>query len=206
MKGLTQKQLRVLKTIHEFTREKGYPPTVREIGERVGLRSSCTVYRHIQALMTKGALKAREGRKARTLELTGQAPLSPRVSLPWHHIPLVGRVAAGEPLLAEQNIEEYVDIPREWSPDIDLFILRVKGDSMIEAGILDGDSLVVRRQQTADNGDIVVAMTEESDATVKYFHKERGRIRLQPANSSMEPIYLKEAQILGKAIACYRKL
>jgi len=182
----------------------GYPPSVREIGEAVGLSSSSTVHSHLAALESKGYVR-RDPSKPRALELLDYRDTSSAVDYGRvRAVPLVGEVAAGAPLLAEENIEETIPLPEEMAGE-SAFVLRVKGDSMIEVGILDGDYVVVRQQNTATNGDIVVALLGE-EATVKTFYKESDRIRLQPENSALEPIYSRDVQILGKVMSLFRKL
>lgn len=201
--GLTQRQQEILTFVARFIESRGYPPSVREIGQAMGLTSSSTVHSHLAALERKGCLR-RDPSKPRALELLRGAAGAGRQYL-GVALPLVGRVAAGTPILADQNIEDYVPVPSGWTDGAEAFVLRVRGDSMIEAGILDGDLLVVRRQQTASNGDIVVARLGD-EATVKQFFRERGRIRLQPANAAMEPTYADEIVVEGKAVAVLRRL
>lgn len=202
---LTRRQNDILTFVRRYTDSHGYPPSVREIGSAMGLTSSSTVHSHLAALERKGYLR-RDPSKPRALEILREgvderaAPM--RRTIP---LPVVGRVTAGEPILAEQNIEDYLAIPADLLNGFEGFVLRVRGDSMIGAGILDGDLLVVRRQSGAQNGDIVVARLGD-EATVKQFFRERDRIRLQPANDAMEPIYAKEVAIEGKAIAVFRRL
>jgi len=206
---LTDRQQQIWNYLVEYVDRHGYPPTVREIGEEVGLASPSTVHAHLANLERAGLLR-RDPTKPRALELLGrerqkretQAPTADAVPLP-----LVGEIAAGEPLLVAENVEEYVSLPRSTKGD---FLLRVKGDSMVEAGILDGDVVVVRRAQDARDGEIVVALAGEDEtadeATVKRFFRESGRIRLQPENSSLEPIYAPHVQILGKVVGVFREL
>jgi repressor LexA len=205
---LTGRQQEIWDFLVEYVDAHGYPPTVREIGEAVGLASPSTVHAHLANLERAGLLK-RDPTKPRALELVGRertesahvaAEAMPR-------LPLVGQIAAGGPLLADENIEDHVAVPERLSGD---FILRVKGESMIDAGILDGDLLVVQRTQDARNGDIVVALAGDDEtadeATVKRFFREDGRIRLQPENASMEPIYARHVQILGRVAGVFREL
>ncbi len=198
---LSARQRAILDVIREFSREHGYPPSVREIGERVGLSSSSTVQCHLRSLERLGYIR-RDPTKPRALA-TGTSAASRDVVA----LPIVGRVAAGMPITAEQNIEEEFVLPASLVKRSDSFILRVKGDSMVDAAILDGDLIVVTPQNVANNGEIVVAQTDnDSEATVKRFYKEKDRIRLQPENKFMEPIYVDRATIVGKVSAVIRKL
>ena len=208
---LTARQQEIWNYLVDYVDSHGYPPTVREIGERVGLASPSTVHAHLANLERAGLLR-RDPTKPRALELIGRerraAAAPPAADV--HKLPLVGEIAAGGPLLAEQNIEDYVGVPEPLSDGGEEFLLRVKGDSMIEAGILDGDFVVVRRQQDSRNGDIVVALAGDDEAadeaTVKTFYREDGRVRLQPENAALEPIYAQHVQILGKVIGVFRRL
>lgn len=201
---LTRRQEQILDFIRSEIHRRGYPPSVREIGEAVGLSSSSTVHAHLSALEKHGYIR-RDPTKPRALEVLDfrdtERGVDPRAVTA---VPLVGSVAAGQPILAAENIEATLPLPAEFAGE-STFILRVRGDSMIEAGILDGDFVVVRQQATADNGDIVVALIED-EATVKRFYREADRIRLQPENSAMEPIYVRDARILGKVVALFRRL
>ena len=209
---LTKRQQQVLDYIRECIEEKHYPPSVREIGEAIGLSSPSTVHGHLNALEKKGYIK-REGSKSRSMTITNksEAPKAPHdVRIPPQldshalvTLPLVGRVAAGTPILAEQNIEEEVPLPTSLFGDANSFLLTVRGDSMINAGIFEGDTLLVREQKTATNGDIVVAMIDDG-ATVKTYYKEKDCIRLQPQNDSMEPILTRDAQIIGVVTGLFR--
>jgi repressor LexA len=201
---LTKRQQEILDYIRGELHRCGYPPSVREIGEAVGLSSSSTVHSHLAALEAKGYLR-RDPSKPRALEVldfreTDRGIDYGQVSM----VPIVGQVAAGSPILAAENIESTMPLPAELAGD-NTFILKVRGESMIKAGIMDGDFVVVRQQQSANNGEIVVAMIEDS-ATVKTFYREPDRIRLQPENSTMEPIYARDVSILGKVVALFRKL
>jgi len=201
-KGLTRRQREILTFVQRYADAHGYPPSVREIGQALGLTSSSTVHSHLAALARKGYLR-RDPSKPRALEvLRDEREVPAKKVVP---VPVIGRVAAGQPLLAQQNIEDYFPLPSDFVRAEDCFILRVRGDSMIDAGIYDGDLLVVRRQQAADNGDIVVARVED-EATVKRFFKEEDRIRLQPENPAMEPLYTRDAAIEGVAVAVIRRL
>jgi repressor LexA len=200
---LTGRQQEIWSFLTEYVDRHGYPPTVREIGEAVGLASPSTVHAHLANLERAGLLK-RDPTKPRALELTGRDARSV-ATLP--KLPLVGQIAAGGPLLAEQNIEDEIAVPETLQGD---FLLRVRGDSMIEAGILEGDIVVVKRAQDARNGQIVVALAGDDEsseeATVKTFYKERGRIRLQPENSALEAIFAEHVQILGHVVGVFRSL
>ena len=202
---LTARQQEVLDYVRDQINARGFPPSVREIGEALGLSSSSTVHSHLTALENKGLIR-RDPSKPRALELLDYRDTSAAVDMGRvRAVPLVGEVAAGAPILAEENIEETVPLPEDMAGESS-FILRVKGDSMIEVGILDGDYVVVRQQDTANNGDIVVALLEEEEATVKTFYREPDRIRLQPENSELEPIYSRDVRILGKVVSLFRKI
>jgi len=201
---LTGRQQQILDYIRSEIHRRGFPPSVREIGEHVGLSSSSTVHSHLSALEAKGFLR-RDPSKPRALEVLDYRDTDRAIDYgSVRAVPLVGRVAAGEPLLASENIESTISLPAEMA-DESTFILRVRGDSMIDAGILDGDFVVVRQQNTATNGDIVVAMIGD-DATVKTFYREADRIRLQPQNAALDPIYSRDVTILGKVVALFRNL
>ncbi len=204
---LTDRQRQILDFLTSYVDAHGYPPTVREIGEAVGLASPSTVHAHLANLERAGFLK-RDPTKPRAIELRREPTAPPATDV--HRLPLVGEVAAGGPLLAEENVEEYLAVPEPLSRGGDEFLLRVKGDSMVNAGILDGDFVVVRRQQDARDGEIVVALAGEdesaNEATVKRFFRENGRVRLQPENDALEPIYAEHVQILGKVIGVFRQL
>ncbi|TML53315.1 MAG: transcriptional repressor LexA [Actinobacteria bacterium] len=206
---LTGRQREIWSFLVEYVDRHGYPPTVREIGEAVGLASPSTVHAHLANLERAGLLR-RDPTKPRALELVGRAKGAAKSAetvreLP--KLPLLGQIAAGGPLLADQNIEDEIAVPENLRGD---FLLRVKGESMIEAGILDGDVVVVRRAQDARDGEIVVALAGDDEgadeATVKRFFRENGRIRLQPENSALEPIYAAHVQILGKVVGVFREL
>jgi repressor LexA len=204
---LTGRQQEIWDFLVEYVDAHGYPPTVREIGEAVGLASPSTVHAHLANLERAGLLK-RDPTKPRALELVGRERAEgPAGGGEMPRLPLVGQIAAGGPLLADENIEDHVAVPERLSGD---FVLRVKGESMIEAGILDGDLLVVQRTQDARNGDIVVALAGDDEsadeATVKRFFREDGRVRLQPENASMQPIYARHVQILGRVVGVFREL
>ena len=206
---LTDRQQQIWNYLVEYVDRHGYPPTVREIGEQVGLASPSTVHAHLANLERAGLLK-RDPTKPRALELLGRERREAEASAPIGdavRLPLVGEIAAGGPLLAAENIEEYLTRPKSTKGD---FLLRVKGESMIEAGILDGDLVIVKRAQDARNGDIVVALAGDDEtadeATVKTFYKEKGRVRLQPENASMEPIYAAHVQVIGRVVGVFREL
>jgi repressor LexA len=204
-RDLTDRQREILDFIKAEMRRKGYPPTVRDIGQAVGLSSSSTVHSHLNALEAKGLIK-RDPSKPRALEVIGHDRETVVTSMRGvRELPVLGAVAAGVPMLAEENIEGTIPLPTEVVREDSTFVLRVKGDSMIDAGIFDGDFVVVRQQPTADNGDIVVALLED-EATVKRFFRETDRIRLQPENDSMEPIYVRDVTILGKVVAVFRRM
>lgn len=195
-------QARILAYIEQEIRTRGYAPSVREIGEAVGLKSTSTVHGHLTRMEKKGLLR-RDAMKPRAIGLSSAfSPLDENASL--REIPVVGRVAAGTPILAEENIEETMTLPEEMVGSGELFILRVRGESMIQAGIMNDDYIVVHRQMNANNGEIVVAMIDD-EATVKRFYKENGHIRLQPENDAMEPIIVPEVMILGKVVSLIRK-
>ena len=207
---LTGRQQEIWEFLVDYAQRHGYPPTVREIGEAVGLASPSTVHAHLANLERAGYLR-RDPSKPRALELAERpGSRAGRSRADGRALPLVGQIAAGGPLLAEENIEDYVAVPEPLSRGGEEFLLRVTGDSMVDAGILDGDIVVVRRQQTAQNGDIVVALAGEDEAadeaTVKRFFREDGRVRLQPENASLEPIYARHVQILGKVTGVFRTL
>lgn len=204
MSKMSNRQNSILEFIKNEVRDKGYPPSVREIGEAVGLASSSTVHGHLDRLEKKGLIR-RDPTKPRAIEILGDDEDNIySISSSIRQIPLVGKVTAGVPITATENIEEYFPLPINMVGDQPVFMLSVMGDSMIDAGIHNGDYVIVRQQPTANNGDIVVAMTEENEATVKTFYKERDHIRLQPENASMEPLRLSNVSILGKVIGLIR--
>ena len=205
---LTGRQQEIWAFLAEYVDRHGYPPTVREIGEAVGLASPSTVHAHLANLERAGLLR-RDPTKPRALELIGREQRSAQAgtgaTLP--KLPLLGQIAAGGPLLADQNVEDELAVPETLRGD---FLLRVKGDSMIEAGILDGDLVIVQRAQDARNGEIVVALAGDDEAldeaTVKTFYREKGRVRLQPENAALEPLYPKHLQVLGRVVGVFREL
>ena len=207
---LTGRQQEIWDFLVGYVDRHGYPPTVREIGSAVGLASPSTVHAHLANLERAGLLR-RDPTKPRALELFGhRSQAAAEAPADVHRLPLLGEIAAGGPLLADQNVEDYVAVPEPLARGGEEFLLRVKGDSMIGAGILDGDFVVVRRKQDARNGDIVAALAGDDEsadeATVKTFFREDGRIRLQPENDALEPIYARHVQILGKVVGVFRSL
>ena len=212
---LGKRQLAIYDFIRTYSTEHGYPPSVREIGAAVGLASPSTVHMHLKVLEEHGLIR-RDSKKPRTIEVVDkqassaddqvpQASVSQDVDRNLISLPLVGRVAAGTPILAEQNVEETLTLPTSIVGDASSFILRVRGESMINAGIFDGDYIVVKEQRDAHNGEIVVALIDDS-ATVKTFYRERDRVRLQPENDSMDPIYVDDPVILGRVTALIRSI
>ncbi len=210
---LSKRQQEIYDFVVRYAAKHGYPPTVREIGEEVGLASPSTVHAHLANLERAGLLR-RDPTKPRALEVVGRERSSAsgagRVAPDPRRLPLVGEIAAGGPLLAEENIEEYLSVPEPLTAGGDEFLLRVKGESMIDAGILDGDYVVVHKQETARDGEIVVALAGDDEATdeatVKRFFRENGRVRLQPENEALEPLYPTHVQILGKVIGVFRRV
>ncbi len=194
-------QARILEYIQKATKEKGYPPSVREICDATGLKSTSTVHGHLLRLQKKGLLN-RDSMKPRAISVPTSPAAQDTDATP---VPVVGYVAAGAPILAAENIEEYVALPQTMLGEGEHYVLRVRGESMIDAGILSGDYVVVKKQPTAYNGDIVVAMIED-EATVKRYYRENGMFRLQPENRSMQPIFATEVTILGKVVSLYRKM
>lgn len=205
-RDLTDRQRQVLDFIKSEVRTKGFPPTVRDIGEAVGLSSSSTVHAHLSALESKGLIR-RDPSKPRALEVLERSDNVVHLPVPRNSVelPVVGAVAAGVPILAAENVETTLTLPTELVRDDATFVLRVKGESMVDAGILDGDYVVVREQPTAVNGDIVVAMLGD-EATVKRYFREADRIRLQPENATMEPIYARDVAVVGKVVAVFRRM
>lgn len=199
---ITDKQREILEYIKEMILKKGYPPAVREICEAVHLKSTSSVHSHLESLEKNGYIR-RDPTKPRTIEILDDDFALTRRELV--NVPVIGTVAAGVPILAEQNIEDYLPIPAEILANKEVFMLKVKGNSMIEAGIYNGDKVIVAKQPNAENGDKVVALVDDS-ATVKTFYKENGHFRLQPENSSMDPIILDQVEILGKVIGLFRMM
>ena len=198
MRASHENQQKILDFIKSEIEEKGYPPSVREICAAVGLRSTSTVHAHLNHLESQGLIR-RDPTKPRALEVLDGSQSRGR------SVPLVGRVTAGQPILAIENIEEYLSLPQSVLGQGEMFSLRVEGESMIDAGIMDGDIVVLRQQDTAENGEIVVAMTDENEATLKRIYYEPDRVRLQPENPTMAPIYVDNVAVLGKLVALIRQ-
>ncbi|RLL45401.1 transcriptional repressor LexA [Oceanobacillus piezotolerans] len=206
MTKLSNRQQMILDFIKDEVKTKGYPPSVREIALAVGLASSSTVHGHLERLENKGYIR-RDPTKPRAIEILDMDGESNIPKDEARYAPVIGKVTAGIPITAVENIEEYVPVPSSHAgTDDNLFVLVIDGESMIEAGILDKDMVIVKQQNTANNGDIVVAMTEDNEATVKRFFKEKGHIRLQPENATMEPLIYQNVMILGKVIGLYRNI
>lgn len=208
---LTKKQLEIFEFMKKEQRQKGYPPSVREIGEAVGLRSPSSVHSQLTKLENKGYIK-KDPAKPRAIEIMdpyygdNDNNDSTYDQCETVHVPIVGQVTAGQPILAVENIVSTFPLPADFTKHHECFILSVKGDSMIEAGIFNGDYIVVQRAQAADNGDIVVALVDGDEATIKRFFKEKDHVRLQPENAAMEPILSRNVSILGKVSGVIRKL
>jgi repressor LexA len=198
--SLTKRQQEIFDFIKSYSSKHGYPPTVRDIGKAIGLTSSSTVHAHLANLEKAGMLR-RDPTKPRALEILDKA----RKAMVPAGLPLVGRVAAGQPLLAEENIEDYVEVPQIAGGDDGEYVLKVQGDSMKNAGILEGDYVVVHSTETAQNGEIVVALLDE-EATVKRFYKESDHVRLQPENEALEPILTRDVQVLGRVVGVFRRV
>ncbi|KYO64474.1 transcriptional repressor LexA [Thermovenabulum gondwanense] len=198
-KDLTPRQKQILEYIYDFVKTKGYPPSVREICAATNLRSTATVHGYLVQLEKKGYL-SRDPQKPRAIDVIDKKVLNNQIV----DVPLIGKVTAGQPILAEENIEEIYSLSKELLHDSNVFMLKVQGDSMVEAGIMNGDYVFVKVTNTAENGDIVVALIEDK-ATVKRFYKEDNYIRLQPENPYMQPIIVKDVRILGKVIGLFRK-
>jgi len=209
---LTKRQQEIFDFIRSYSEKNGYPPTVRDIGKAVGLASSSTVHAHLSNLEKLGVLR-RDPTKPRALELLDRATRSAGSAargaidkvIPTG-LPVVGAVAAGSPVLAEENIEEYVQVPQAAGGEEGEYVLKVRGDSMVDAGILEGDYVVVRRQEAASDGEIVVALVGDDEATVKRYFRESDHVRLQPENASMDPILTKDVQILGRVVGLFRSV
>lgn len=206
MTKISKRQQDILEFIKGEVKKKGYPPSVREIGEAVGLASSSTVHGHLARLESKGLIR-RDPTKPRAIEIL---EVDQTLHIPKNNVinvPVVGKVTAGIPITAIENVEEFFPLPERLAPaDEQVFMLEIMGESMIDAGILNGDYVIVKQQQTANNGEIVVAMTEDDEATCKRFFKEKDFFRLQPENATMEPIILRNVSILGKVIGVYRQI
>jgi repressor LexA len=205
--NLTPRQQAILDCVNEHCDRNGYPPTVREIGQAVGLTSSSTVHAHLNNLERLGLLR-RDPTKPRALNLMSRAPaMAAELSVAGVRVlPVVGQIAAGSPILAEENVEDTIPLPEQLTASGENFILRVRGESMIDDGIFDGDYVVVRQQSDAVDGEIVAALCDGEEATVKRLFREQGRIRLQPANEAMEPLYPDDVQVLGKVVGVFRRL
>ena len=204
MDDLTARQRRILEFIRATVRDRGYPPTVREIGEAVGLTSSSSVHSQLANLERRGLLR-KDPTKPRAIGLQGPGPEPDR----GVQVPLVGRIAAGAPIMAEENIEEYLSVPSGFASDDEHFALRVAGESMVDAGILDGDVVVIHRQDQARDGEIVAAVVPgpaEDEATVKRLRRRDGKVMLEPANPAMEPFPLEDGRIAGKVVSVLRRL
>ncbi len=199
---LTRRERQILDFVRQFVEARGYPPSVREIGAAVGLRSTSTVHAYLSGLEEKGYLR-RDPAKPRAIELVETRPYFTRKRMV--SVPLVGRVTAGQPILAVENVEDYYLLPWDITRGEDVFLLEVRGDSMVEAGILHGDRVLVRRQDWADDGDIVVALLED-EATVKRFRRTPEGVKLEPAHPQMKPIFCREVRILGKVIGLFRRI
>ncbi|MDO5806925.1 MAG: transcriptional repressor LexA [Lachnospiraceae bacterium] len=199
-KPISKKQEEILNYIKNEILERGFPPAVREICQAVGLKSTSSVHSHLESLERNGYIR-RDPTKPRAIEILDESFNMIRREMV--NVPIIGTVAAGQPILAEQNIEGYFPIPTEYMPNKQSFMLKVKGESMINAGIFDGDKVLVKQQATAENGDIVVALVDDS-ATVKTYYKENGHYRLQPENDSMDPIIVDKCEILGKVFGVFR--
>lgn len=201
---LSKRQQDIYDFIKAQVKAKGYPPSVREIGEAVGLASSSTVHGHLERLETKGLIR-RDPTKPRAIEILS---LEDEIDIPSTvAVPIIGKVTAGTPITAIENVEEYFPLPEHLtSGESNVFMLEIDGESMMKAGILDGDRVIVRQQSNANNGEIVVAMTEDNEATCKRFYKEQDHFRLQPENDTFEPIILQQVSILGKVIGLYRDI
>lgn len=197
---ISKKQEEILNYIKNEILERGFPPAVREICQAVGLKSTSSVHSHLESLERNGYIR-RDPTKPRAIEILDE--YFNMIRREMVNVPIIGTVAAGQPILAEQNIEGYFPIPTEYMPNKQSFMLKVKGESMINAGIFDGDKVLVKQQATAENGDIVVALVDDS-ATVKTYYKENGHYRLQPENDSMDPIIVDKCEILGKVFGVFR--
>lgn len=205
MKKMSARQQQILDFIKGEVRAKGYPPSVREIGEAVGLASSSTVHGHLDRLEKRGLIR-RDKTKPRAIEILSDDTVVIEDHDAVTYVPVIGKVTAGTPITAIENVEEHFPLPTHMVGADNVYMLSVSGDSMVNAGILDGDRVLVRQQSTADNGEIVVAMTDEGEATVKRIYKEASKIRLQPENDELEAMYFDNVSILGKVIGVYRTI
>lgn len=202
-KSIEERQMKVLRFIYETVQKKGYPPTVREIGEAVNLSSTSTVHGHLIRLSNRGFI-TKDPTKPRAIEVTDAGVEALGVTKKSNVIPIIGTVTAGQPILAVEQTSDYFPLPPNFESADDLFMLTIRGESMINAGILNDDKVIVRKQTFADNGDIVIAMNNQNEATCKRFFKEKNHYRLQPENDMMDPIILNHVTILGKVIGLYR--
>ncbi len=200
---LTARQTEILHFIQQYIKEQGYPPSVRDIGKAIGLSSSSTVHGHLAQLEKKGYIR-RDPSKPRAIEILDDKKYSDETR-PAIYVPLIGQIAAGEPIFATENYEDLLPLPQDFVRYNNVFMLSVSGDSMIDAGILDGDYVIVKQQNTAENGEIVAALLND-EATIKRFYKEKEYVRLQPENASYAPILSREVAILGKVIGLYRMI
>jgi len=205
LKKMSARQQQILDFIKDEVRAKGYPPSVREIGEAVGLASSSTVHGHLDRLEKRGLIR-RDKTKPRAIEILSEDAVVIEDHEAVTYVPVIGKVTAGTPITAIENVEEHFPLPTHMVGADNVYMLSVSGDSMVNAGILDGDRVLVRQQSTADNGEIVVAMTDEGEATVKRIYKEASKIRLQPENDELEAMYFDNVSILGKVIGVYRTI
>jgi repressor LexA len=201
---LTERQQAILQVVREHISQHGYPPTVREIGLAVGLTSTSTVHAHLRALEERGALK-RDASKPRAMDLPDRA-IGGADRADVRVLPLLGRIAAGTPILAEENVEEEIAVPTVITASGDCFLLKVRGDSMIDAGILDGDFVVVRRQEDAGDGEIVAALVDGEEATVKRLRRVGQRVRLDPENPTLEPFFPDQVDVMGRVVGVFRRL
>ena len=198
-----RKQLEVLAFIHQHVQDQGYPPTIREICDAVGLSSTSTVHGHINRLIRRDFLQ-KDPAKPRALEITPEGLAAIGIRPHQNEIPLLGDVAAGQPILAIEDATDYYPVPPTIQDNDDLFMLTIRGNSMINMGILNGDKVIVRQQETANNGDVVIAMTSENEVTCKRFYKQAHNYRLEPENDQMEPIILDDVRVLGRVVALFR--
>ena len=210
--GLTKRQQQVLDVVEKHIADHGYPPTVREIGDAVGLTSPSTVHAHLKALEASGAL-TRDATKPRAIDLAERRVArderlryAEEAMAGVRMLPLVGSIAAGSPILAEENVEDHIAVPEQITASGDNFLLKVRGDSMIEAGILDGDTVVVRRQDDCSDGEIVACLVEGGEATVKRLRRVEGRVRLEPENAALKPFFPDEVQVMGLVVGVFRRI